>query len=314
VTDDLSRHHLSDDNLARIFAERIVEDLFADSSPSFDPLLILVGAQPGAGKTLVGNEIGAQSGQAMVPILGDNLRAYHPGYLTLLDSFPEAMPNATAQAAGRWVEMASDFAAEHRISVRIEGTWRDPRTSIDTAERFAGMGFHIEGHLLAVSPEVSHLSILKRFVDGEMSEGWARYTSLEAHDASVCGIPDTLAALSRRGGAVDRMVVRSRQRILFDRSRRPRGSFLRGGLAALQAERDRPMGDEEFARWCSQKDAAVSRVEDRYPGHEGLSRLARQLAFDQTHLEYSRAGLAYRRGRVGDGRDIPPRRGDSLSR
>ena len=71
---------------------------------STDPLLILTGAQPGAGKTRAGMDAIAASRQKIVRIIGDDIRKFHPEYLDLLSKHPAAMPDATAQAMGGWVE------------------------------------------------------------------------------------------------------------------------------------------------------------------------------------------------------------------
>jgi len=105
-------YQLSDDELDSIFYQTIVPVLF-DTAPLAEyPLAILIGAQPGAGKSRAGRMAMAESGQPMVEIIGDDLRAFHPCYSELMARDPMRMPDATAQASGAWVERCIQFAAE----------------------------------------------------------------------------------------------------------------------------------------------------------------------------------------------------------
>ncbi|HUH68975.1 MAG TPA: zeta toxin family protein [Mycobacterium sp.] len=78
---DPDAYRLEDRELDAIFNDTITPILFGDcTAPSTDPLLILVGAQPGAGKSRAGAAARQRSKQHMVEIIGDDLRPYHPDF------------------------------------------------------------------------------------------------------------------------------------------------------------------------------------------------------------------------------------------
>ena len=57
-------------------------DLFGGVAPSVSPVLVSIGAQPGAGKTraLEASLKTFYSGQTFVSIIGDDFRKFHPDY------------------------------------------------------------------------------------------------------------------------------------------------------------------------------------------------------------------------------------------
>jgi UDP-N-acetylglucosamine kinase len=224
-------HHLADEALARIFDAEVAPWLFTDALSSPNPLLILVGGQPGGGKTRAGEDIARETREPVVPIIGDELRQFHPAYETLLTENPEQMPGATAQASAAWVERSLNYAAERKISVLVEGTFRRAEVTVETARQFKSEGYRVEAHVLAVPASLSLASIEARY---ELDRA-ARFTPKDAHDASLAGMLVTVQALSTIDGAVDRLVVRTRERIVFD-GRRKYGHAIEGAIAALQNE------------------------------------------------------------------------------
>ncbi len=228
-------HHLADEALARIFDAEVAPWLFTDALSSPNPLLILVGGQPGGGKTRAGEDIARETREPVVPIIGDELRQFHPAYETLLTENPEQMPGATAQASAAWVERSLNYAAERKISVLVEGTFRRAEVTIETARRFKSEGYSVEAHVLAVPASLSLASIEAQYELDRAEGRAARFTPKDAHDASLAGMLGTVQALGATDGPVDRLVVRTREGIVFD-GRRTYGHAIEGAIAALQNE------------------------------------------------------------------------------
>lgn len=296
----LSPHELDD-----IFDRAVAPALFGAATRSRSPLLILVGAQPGAGKTRAGRDAAHESGQHVVRIIGDDLRSFHPAYRQLLTEHPSAMPDATAQASGAWVERSAAFAADHRISTLIEGTFRNPAVPLGTAERFTDAGFTAETHLVAVSPEISHLSIASRFVEDERTHGEARFTSLTAHDAAFEALTDTMRQLSAPDSPISRIVVRSRDGIVFNRTRTP-GRSIRGALTHAKDEWDRPMEDLQYQRWSTAADDVTDYLDHHHAHDAAVRMLVKQIGYDRHYIDLVRSGAVAVRGHVRAGSDIPP--------
>jgi len=107
------------------------------------PIEVLLGGQPGAGKTrataLVAKELYPDAG--VTPIVGDDFRQFHPDYRRTLREDPLRTPEVTAAAVGRWVQMSVEHAVEHRFPVLVEGTWRNAGVPLRAAEMAQGAGY-----------------------------------------------------------------------------------------------------------------------------------------------------------------------------
>ncbi len=291
--------------LNRIFEQQIVPTLFGDDVPSPNPLLILVGAQPGAGKTRAGEAAIREAGGDVADIIGDDLRAFHPQYRRLVHDAPAIMPAATQQASSAWVEKAIDYAAEHRRSVLVEGTFRRPEVTLGTARQFKDAGFRVEAVVVAVAPEVSHSSIASRYVEDRKKNGYARFTTLEAHDVSFTALPATIRALAEADSPVDRIIVRSRDAVLLDHTRTP-GRGIKGALTVARTEWDRPRTQDELEGWKSVTDEAIDYFDINLPDNEDVADLSVQLRLDEEYLDLRSDGSIVVRGHIREGYPVRP--------
>ena len=215
MADDPERYSLSRERLQHIYDTRIAPDLFRSAQPVERPTAVVLGGQPGAGKTpmqnLVSREFADKGG--IVKIIGDDLRSYLPHYKSLQRTDDRTAAFYTDRDSGRLVEMAIADAAQRRVNVLVEGTMRSPEVVAKTLRDFRESGFQTDARALAVSPELSSLGILQRYAAQKESRGVGRMTTTEAHSAALTGMLATLdriqderladrLTLYRRGGEV----------------------------------------------------------------------------------------------------------------
>lgn len=230
-------YDLSNVQLRDIFDAFIRPQLLGQFRPSRAPVVVLLGGQPGAGKTRATNEIRAQCrGSDITAIVGDDFRSLHPAYARLVSEAPALMPDATAPAAGAWVRMGIDLALETRSSILVEGTFRRPEVTLGEADRFKAAGYQTHLIALSVPASLSRLSTLGRYVEDHRRSGEARWTPLEGHDAGYAGTPATVAAAERHP-AIDRISVYNRDGTeTFTASRRD-GDPIQGAATAVEIGR-----------------------------------------------------------------------------
>ncbi|QKW32461.1 zeta toxin family protein (plasmid) [Nocardiopsis flavescens] len=232
-----------------------------------DPVLVLVGGQTGAGKTRAVDTITARHPDRLVPINGDELRAFHPRYRHIMRTEPLEMTGATGQAAGAWIARSLDYALEHRYSVLLEGTFRNPLMVVQTARRFREAGYQVEAVGLAVAERTSLLSTVDRFL--EAPEAAARWTHAPDHDLTYRMVPATLQALEDSPDTHRLDVTNRAGDELHTNTRGPSGEWAdpTPGAAAASAkrERDRPPSPQEARDWLQAYTATTRELAAR--GH-----------------------------------------------
>jgi len=214
---------LPDSELDQVYAERVRSQLFGDGRPSVNPRLVIVGGQPGAGKTLVtlsaARELG-RSGDAVAYINGDELRPLHPRYSALVAADNTTAADKTGTDVGLWVERGIREAAAGRFSSVIETTMRQPEVVRRTAEQFMKAGFEFEMRVVVVDPELSRLAIYERFARALGAPGaLPRFTLPSYHTDALTQMPATLEAVAKLASVV-RLVSRQGQELYSSRSSR----------------------------------------------------------------------------------------------
>lgn len=193
-------YRLSETENARIFEEIILISEYGDLHEAAQPSVHFFGAQPGAGKTrpeaLVIARLTELDGPgAVMPIIGDDFRPYHPSYTQLMAEDDQRAAEFTAADAGRWVQRAITHSLAVRPHVIIEGTLRRPTVTLDSARPYAHAGFTTALHVMAVHEHVSRSRIFERYLRQIQHRGVGRYTPHEAHQIAYRALPGSVEEL-----------------------------------------------------------------------------------------------------------------------
>lgn len=243
--------NLTEDQLRDRFERRVRPEVFRGAQRQAQPVTILLGGQPGAGKSRAGEVAVEAAGGSVVPIVGDDYRQHHPDYRRVMTEDPLRMPDVTAQAAGRWIQMCVDHAREQGYSILIEGTWRNAQVPLEGARLAREDGRRVEAVVVAVQPEVSRLGAMERYYRDVMAGRDARWTPPAAHDAAVASLPGTVeaVALSRD---VDTLRVVTRQGATLFHSEEPASAQrAKGAVEALHEGMTRPLAPAELDRYLT---------------------------------------------------------------
>lgn len=251
---EASKYFLTEEQLQAEFDGTVRRYVFDGYQPQPEqPVLVLLGAQPAAGKSQAMQATQRRyEGADLVPLTGDELRSLHPEYDKLRQEGPQTFETGTAQASGPWVRMSIDYALKNRYSLVLEGVFRDPEMTISTAERFAAAGFRVEIVALAVREEISRLDALHRFLTpGTGLPG--RWTPPALQDLSYRMMPETVAA-AEASAIVQRITITNRTGAdLYVNERSPDGQWgaAPAAVQALQRERARPLPATDAQSWLS---------------------------------------------------------------
>lgn len=318
--DEADRHRLTPEQHERIFQRDIVPDLTAHTRAARDPSAVILGGQPGAGKSalqsLVEREFTGAGG--VLAIIGDDLRAYHPKYQALLRRDDKRAAFFTDRDSALWIEKLIEHAKTRRFNLLIESTMRVSTKIASTAASLREAGYRVEARALAVHEHWSLLGIHQRYEEMLTVHGRGRFTLKEVHDAAYAGMLQTIGELES-SRLVDRLVIytrgnvvlydhtcrptswiqepAARERVEAERSRRwlatEKVEFLRGWQHVLDARKRRRAGREDVAMAREWRDRALLEVH-RDPTarpelarkltsaqQEALTRLAAAAAFER---------------------------------
>lgn len=231
---------IAPDQIDEIYRTLIQPTLF-DPSPGGEstPTIVLLGAQPGSGKSRASTRLLAEH-DGMVALSGDDLRIFHPQYSDLVTSQPEQAGPILADATSAWVRAAIHDALDGRHSLLLEGTFGDPEITLANAAQFREAGFHVRIVAIASPRVLSVITAASRYLRDRKVGSPARFTRLSAHDRGYDGTTRVVESLATAGPA-DRVTIVSRNgATLFDRSlagEDPAPSFT-GASAALSEGRN----------------------------------------------------------------------------
>ena len=260
-------HELSDEENKRLFNARISTLLLDQVACDLgSPRLILLGGQPGSGKSrlLRGpafNEIKKNCGYPMV-IDADDLRIHHPSWSKVnLESDTKAAEH-THSDARKWVRQACNLAITNKCNVILDGTMGSKVSIEAILTQFNEAGYDIEARVLAVDNETSWLGVLSRYEEQKHESGFGRMTPRKVHDEAYSGLVETLRTLEK-DKRVRRIFVCGRgSSALFD-SNSLVADQTKTAVAALETERDRSKTQEESEKYRSAVTMLLTKANNR---------------------------------------------------
>lgn len=213
------------------------------------PTLLLLGGQPGAGKSTLHHAATKLFDGSAPPITieGDHFREFHPQFSEFAASDPYSMAAHTAKLASEMTRRVILHAVAHRSNIVLETTLRNPDLVANLVGNFKDDGYSVKAVAVVVKREVSELGIQNRFED-LLRHARGRYTLTELHDAAYNNVPVSLDRL-QEAKQIDALQLYSRDALLYQ-------NYLVNGVRTnpvlasqvIHQERLRPMSPEELVR------------------------------------------------------------------
>lgn len=206
------------------------------------PVVVIVGGQPGAGKTAVADLVQAALDRrgGAVRICSDLHKSAHCQYGELLADDVRTAGVMVRPDTHRWQAAVEDHVRMHGFDAVVESALADIEEFRTSGAAYRRASHRIEVVAVATPEALSQLGILDRFLS-EAIAGCGRYVSWENHDACARKMLATLAAVEAERLADRITVVRRDGAVLYDNElvdgswrRRPHGGP-GGGVRALPA-------------------------------------------------------------------------------
>ena len=103
----------------------IISDLTKFSTPSDQPKAIILGSQPGAGKSELEKLAFIDLGRNAIICNVDNLKKFHPHSQEIARNYPEYYTDLTNEYAHKWNLALRNYCLKNKINFILETTFSD---------------------------------------------------------------------------------------------------------------------------------------------------------------------------------------------
>lgn len=173
--------------IIKVWHKEIVEKSLA--TPQQKPTGIVLGGQPGAGKSQLSKMLDEQYCGNLLIINADDYRKYHPEYADFQAQDVQQSVLKTQEFAALLAESILQKAIDERYNIVIEGTFRTAQTPIKTLQRFKNHSYHTGAMIQTCHKDISWASCLERYQKMlAINPKEARYTPKEHHDLVVASL------------------------------------------------------------------------------------------------------------------------------
>ena len=172
------------------------------------PRGVILGGQPGAGKTTI-HDILTEDNPDFVVINGDDYRELDPNFDKFNELYAEKSVDYTQAFSNRMVEQLISDLSDEKYNLIIEGTLRTIEVPLRTCEMLKEKGYTVELAVMAVNKDESWQGTIERAEKMEAKGITPRKTDKEKHDAVVDALPENLGILHEMD-VFDRIALYSR--------------------------------------------------------------------------------------------------------
>lgn len=167
----------------------------SDKAPNNEPTLVILGGQPGAGKSSIIDMIEGRFNSNIVVLNGDEFKPYYPGYKQLLKTDPNKASKIVQEYSNYVVDAVKQELMQQRYNLIIEGTMRNPNIPINTAKLARDDGYIVEACVIATNYYASRVGCINRYELDKFNSGVGRSVPVASHDEAYTNIPNTLQQL-----------------------------------------------------------------------------------------------------------------------
>lgn len=198
LQDLINKYAINEKDLLTIF-KNVSPELLHGFNPSTDPIAIIIGAQPGAGKSQVSEFSYAQLNGNLVKADSDRWRTHHPEFEKIANFHTKeagAITNAFAQGFNK---LMIAEAINNKFNYALEVAMKKPLGINRVLAEAKLQGYTTCVDLLAVNPLWSRVGIIQRAQEEIKHFGYAREIPILEHDRRCEIIPSTVKAVAEEG-------------------------------------------------------------------------------------------------------------------
>lgn len=194
-----------------------IEEAYTGDSPK----AIILGGQPGAGKSSLITRLKMGQNEKAVVISGDDFRKEHPHFDKLYAEYGDGYVNHTQKFSSQVTERLIDELSREKYNLIIEGTLRTSAVPLMTAELLKNRGYHVELAVMAVPPILSYVGTIERYEKMKEIGTTPRMTTKMQHDNTVNSIVNSIREVYAAGVFDDILLYNRKSECLYCRKNTP---------------------------------------------------------------------------------------------
>lgn len=251
---DRQEYRLSEAENEKIFQNDVKQYLLATASlglsRSEEPTMVIVGGQPGAGKSrsIDSVRLDLERSGGVMEIAADDLRKFHPKNDELMQKDDRTAADFTHADASAWAEKAERFAREQKFNVLIEGTLKTPENAAAKLAEYREAGYFVEARVIAVHERTSWQGVVGRYEQQKEDAGVGRMTPKPVHDAAVAGVLASVEKIETEKLADRVRIDRRGAEQIYSNTLKADGNWERPPAARwhIEVERDKPLTAQQW--------------------------------------------------------------------
>lgn len=195
---DFDLYKLSASDHEAIYQD-IRESMFSDNTPMDYPTAVILGGQPGSGKSIVlDRALEDFPDRNAVVINGDDFRKWHPDSRKIITLDEANYARLTDLDVREWTRRLFADAVESKRSIVFESTMRTPEPIASTMRNMVDHQYTTIARVLAVHRFESIAGVFTRFERQKADHGHGRMAPIPVHDEAYTGLLLTLDAIQDR--------------------------------------------------------------------------------------------------------------------
>lgn len=176
------------EQIGQLIVDQYTEGIFAISKPK----VIILGGQPGAGKTELMKVAQSVLDNNMVICNADEYRDYHPMSEEIKHLYEQFYPEITVVYSQPWNNRLRKYCEDHRFNFILETTFSSGNLMNKTIQELKHKGYEVSIMILAVNKEISFLGTLFRYEKMWANDGFGRKVDKTVHDDKYEKVAETL--------------------------------------------------------------------------------------------------------------------------
>jgi len=201
-------YHLNDKQNEAI-GKIIIENFTAGVTPVESPVAIILGGQPGSGKSELITQAQALTGKNAVICNADDYRDYHPKSDEIKAKYEEFYPDLTVKYSQPWNNLLKGYCEENRLNFILETTFSSGQAMNNTIRELKAKGYAVYLMVLSVNKRLSFLGTRLRFEGMKAQYGYGRLVDKDIHDAKYEQVIATLEVV-QGAGLYDKLFIYGR--------------------------------------------------------------------------------------------------------